>query len=71
VKATVASQVYRGVEAETASTRQAVAETRSLVLVHRGKLINAVFHSSSGGVTESSGMVWSQAASLSRERPRP
>ena len=60
VKATVASQVYRGVEAETASTRQAVADTRSLVLVHRGKLINAVFHSSSGGVTESSGMVWSQ-----------
>ena len=35
VKATVASQVYRGVEAETASTRQAVADTRSLVLVHR------------------------------------
>jgi stage II sporulation protein D len=30
------------------------------VLVHRGKLINAVFHSSSGGVTESSGMVWSK-----------
>ena len=60
VKATVASQVYQGVEAETSSTRQAVAETRSLVLVHRGKLINAVFHSSSGGVTESSGMVWSQ-----------
>ena len=60
VKATVASQVYQGVEAETASTRQAVAETRSLVLVHRGKLINAVFHSSSGGVTESSGMVWSK-----------
>ena len=60
VKATVASQVYRGVEAETASTRQAVADTRSLVLVHRGKLINAVFHSSSGGVTEASGMVWSR-----------
>ena len=37
-----------------------MADTRSLVLVHRGKLINAVFHSSSGGVTESSGMVWSQ-----------
>ena len=58
VKATVASQVYSGVEAETASTRQAVASTRSLVLVHGGKLIDAVFHSSSGGVTEASGMVW-------------
>ena len=58
VKATVANQVYSGVETETDSTRQAVATTRSLVLVHGGKLINAVFHSSSGGVTEASGMVW-------------
>ena len=60
VKATVASQVYRGVESETPSTLQAVSSTRSLVLVHGGKLINAVFHSSSGGTTEASGMVWRQ-----------
>ena len=60
VKATVASQVYRGVESETDSTREAVRSTRSLVLVHRGRLIDAVFHSSAGGVTESSGMVWRQ-----------
>ena len=58
LKATVSSQVYLGVESETPSTRKAVASTRSLVLVHGGKLINAVFHSSSGGVTEASGMVW-------------
>ena len=58
VKATVASQVYRGAESETPSTRQAVASTRALVLVHGGRLIDAVFHSSSGGVTEASGMVW-------------
>ena len=58
VKATVASQVYRGVESETPSTLQAVASTRALVLVHGGRLIDAVFHSSSGGVTEASGMVW-------------
>ena len=58
VKATVASQVYRGVESETDRTREAVNSTHALVLVHRGKLINAVFHSSSGGVTEASGMVW-------------
>ena len=50
--------MYLGVESETPSTRKAVASTRSLVLVHGGKLINAVFHSSSGGVTEASGMVW-------------
>ena len=60
VKATVASQVYRGVESETDSTREAVRSTRSLVLVHGGRLIDAVFHSSAGGVTEASGMVWRQ-----------
>ena len=58
VKATVASQVYRGVESETPNTLKAVESTRSLVLVHGGRLINAVFHSSSGGATEPSGEVW-------------
>ncbi|KZR85453.1 Amidase enhancer precursor [Synechococcus sp. MIT S9509] len=58
VKATVSSQVYKGIESETPSTRSAVATTRSLVLVHNGRLINAVFHSSSGGSTEPSGEVW-------------
>ena len=58
VKATVSSQVYKGIESETPRTRQAVATTRSLVLVHNGRLINAVFHSSSGGATEPSGEVW-------------
>lgn len=59
LKATVASQVYKGLAAETASTREAVAATRSLVLTYRGELINAVFHSSSGGSTANSGEVWS------------
>ena len=58
VKATVSSQVYRGVESETPSTIEAVESTRSLVLVHAGRLINAVFHSISGGATEPSGEVW-------------
>lgn len=58
LKATVSSQVYRGVESETPRTREAVDSTRTLVLVHGGQLIDAVFHSSGGGVTESSGMVW-------------
>ena len=56
--ATVSSQVYRGVESETPSTRQAVASTRHQVLTHQGRLIDAVFHSSSGGVTENSGEIW-------------
>jgi len=58
VRATVSSQVYKGIESETPSTLKAVATTRSLVLVHGGRLINAVFHSSSGGATEPSGEVW-------------
>ncbi|KZR65880.1 SpoIID/LytB domain-containing protein [Cyanobacteria bacterium 150NLHA] len=60
LKATVASQVYRGVESETANTLKAVESTHSLVLVHGGQLIDAVFHSSSGGATEASGAVWSK-----------
>ncbi len=60
LKATVASQVYKGVESETPSTRQAVASTRSQVLMHGSSLIDAVFHSSSGGVTENSGEIWTR-----------
>ena len=58
LKATVASQVYRGVETETESTLAAVDTTRGLVLTYAGALIDAVFHSSSGGRTESSGDLW-------------
>jgi len=60
LKATVASQMYRGVEAETDSTRAAVAGTRGLVLTYGTALLDAVFHSSSGGSTESSGDLWGQ-----------
>jgi stage II sporulation protein D len=60
LKATVASQVYLGVEAETPSTRSAVAATRSQVLRFGGALIDAVFHSSSGGSTENSGETWNR-----------
>jgi stage II sporulation protein D len=60
LKATVASQAYRGIASETDSTRQAVSSTRGQVLMQDGRLIQAVFHSSSGGVTEDSGQVWSR-----------
>ena len=60
INSTEANQVYLGIESETESTRKAVANTRSMVLTHNGRLINAVFHSSSGGSTEASGMVWSR-----------
>ncbi|WP_225867251.1 SpoIID/LytB domain-containing protein [Cyanobium sp. PCC 7001] len=58
--ATVTSQVYKGVESETDSTREAVASTRGQVLMYRSSLANTVFHSSSGGRTENSGDIWSQ-----------
>ncbi|MFY8149107.1 MAG: SpoIID/LytB domain-containing protein [Prochlorococcaceae cyanobacterium] len=60
LRATVASQVYKGLAAETPSTREAVASTRSQVLLHGNSLINAVFHSSSGGITENSGDLWTR-----------
>jgi stage II sporulation protein D len=60
LQATVASQVYRGLEAETPSTREAVSATRGQVLTYGSGLIDAVFHSSSGGSTESSGDLWAQ-----------
>ncbi len=60
VNSTEMSQAYLGVESETSTTKYAVESTKSLVLVYKGKLINAVFHSSSGGLTEASGDVWKQ-----------
>jgi stage II sporulation protein D len=60
LQATVASQMYRGLEAETPSTREAVQATRGQVLTYGTGLIDAVFHSSSGGSTESSGDLWAQ-----------
>jgi len=60
LSATVSSQVYKGIEAETTSTRDAVAATRGQVLVFDGDLANAVFHSSGGGTTENSGDIWSR-----------
>lgn len=46
-------------ESSTFKTRRAVRETRSLVITYKNKLINALFHSSSGGMTENSEAVWS------------
>ncbi|MCP9849099.1 SpoIID/LytB domain-containing protein [Cyanobium sp. Morenito 9A2] len=60
LRATVASQAYKGMEAETPSTWEAVRGTRSLVITFQRALVNAVFHSSSGGSTENSGELWSR-----------
>jgi stage II sporulation protein D len=49
----VISQVYRGLEVEDPKTREAVEATRGLVLTYQLQPIEAYFHSSCGGRTES------------------
>ena len=58
IDSTNKNQVYSGLESRTYKTIRAVNSTRSLVLTHKNKLINALFHSSSGGMTENSQNVW-------------
>ena len=58
IDSTNKNQVYIGLEAGTRRTKRAVNSTRSLVLTYKNKLINALFHSSSAGMTENSQDVW-------------
>jgi stage II sporulation protein D len=55
---TVHCQVYGGASCETPTTDQAVAETVDQVIIYRGKLINALYHSSSGGYTVDAANAW-------------
>ena len=61
IDSTQRDQVYNGLESRTNKTIQAVKDSRSLVIIHKNKLINALFHSSSGGMTENSQDVWQNA----------
>lgn len=60
LKSTTASQVYKGIVSETASTHEAVNRTQGQVLTYQGKVILAAFHSSSGGYTENVEDVWTR-----------
>ncbi len=51
-------QVYGGYESEHINTNRAVDDTNKLVAVYNGNIASTVFHSSSGGHTESSENVW-------------
>ena len=53
-------QVYRGVQDESSGTQIAVNATAGQVLTYGQKIIEAVFHSSSGGCTENVEDVWMQ-----------
>ncbi len=59
VDATTTFQVYKGLEQEAPSTIAAVDATTSQVATHNGQVIEAIFHSSSGGFTENARDVWS------------
>ena len=58
IDSTNRNQVYNGLESRTYKTSKAVKSTKSFVLIHKNKLINALFHSSSAGMTENSQDVW-------------
>ena len=58
IDSTNRNQVYNGLESKTYQTSKAVRSTKSLVLIYKNKLINALFHSSSAGMTENSQDVW-------------
>ncbi len=65
----VFSQVYNGITTRTEKTDRAVNETRGEVLVHRGKVIHAVYHSCCGGHTENSEEVWGTYYPYLRGKP--
>jgi len=52
------SQAYGGVNHEDPLTNRAIDKTRGMIIAYKGKLINAVYHSDSGGYTEDSENVW-------------
>lgn len=53
-------QAYRGANAETRKTNQAVEATRGVVMTYNNKIITAYYHASSGGQTKASGAVWAK-----------
>lgn len=53
------NQVYRGYISEQKATNQAVDETKGEKIYYDNKLIQAFYHSTSGGSTENSENVWS------------
>lgn len=53
-------QVYQGIERESPAADRAVAATRGQVLVWRGQVVSAYYHSTCGGRTASPEEVWGE-----------
>lgn len=58
VSAGFTSQVYAGKQIENERTNQAVDATRGEVLLYKGKIFPAYFHSTCGGATTAADLVW-------------
>jgi stage II sporulation protein D len=69
VGGTTAHQVYKGLASEAPSTIAAVNATQGQVLTHGGRVIEAVFHSSSGGHTENVEDIWQRPVPYLRSVP--
>ncbi|MDY6831860.1 MAG: SpoIID/LytB domain-containing protein [Thermodesulfobacteriota bacterium] len=69
VRATTASQVYGGHDAEMPAANRAVDATQGQVLTYNGNLIVAYFHANSGGYTECPENVWGAALPYLTARP--
>ncbi len=62
--ATVHCQVYKGISGATPTTDKAIAQTKGLVLTYNNELTDALYSSTTGGITASFSDVWEGA-----ERP--
>ncbi|HRY83626.1 MAG TPA: SpoIID/LytB domain-containing protein [Candidatus Cloacimonadota bacterium] len=51
-------QVYKGDYLQTPAVRDAIDETTGEIMVYLGKVIDATYHSSCGGKTDSSSQIW-------------
>ena len=58
VTATTSSQVYGGYNAESSDTRKAVNDTRGMVIMYQGKVVEAFYSSNHGGYSEDIEKVW-------------
>lgn len=59
--ATVADQMYGGMDAERGVADDAIEATRGMVLRYNGKVVNAPYHANSGGITAAASEVWRSA----------
>ncbi|MGB9749890.1 MAG: SpoIID/LytB domain-containing protein [Caldisericia bacterium] len=58
VTSTPDTQAYFGMDRENEKTNKAVSETEDEIITYEGKIIEAVYHSTSGGYTENNENVW-------------